>query len=309
MRGMILLASLFVPAVLHARQPPADGAYDDAVARRLVELARATRFELGVQITSYTAVVRERAAVMVRAPLKDRTLFRFEQAARARWSRDGETVGLLLASRAQYPGGESVGSGPLAHFDPTSVRFSFGMMTEDSGDDDGPYHPLAEGSEVHYRYRSGDSLGIRLADGRTIRVIEVRLLPRRASFRHLAGSLWIEPESGALVRAVLRFARRFDLEHDEHVLDPSDREDLARVPGLLKPVEADVELIAIEYSLWNLKHWLPRFIRLEGYGRAGIIRLPFRADITYEIEDVEEAGETAGPGPTPREVVAGWAPG
>src|SRR5690606_33485242 len=129
------------------------------------------------------------------------------------------------------------------------------------------------------------------------------------SLRLLAGSLGIHPESGALVRAVLRFARRFDLEHDEHVLDPSDREDLAKVPGLLKPVEADVELIAIEYSLWNLKHWLPRFIRLEGYGRAGIIRLPFRADITYEIEDVEEAGETAGPGPTPREVVAGWAPG
>src|SRR5690606_26058871 len=129
------------------------------------------------------------------------------------------------------------------------------------------------------------------------------------SLRLLAGSLGIHPESGALVRAVLRFARRFDLEHDEHVLDPSDREDLAKVPGLLKPVEADVELIAIEYSLWNLKHWLPRFIRLEGYGRAGVIRLPFRAEISYEIEDVEEAGDAAGPEPTPREVVAGWAPG
>src|SRR5690606_15153655 len=145
MRGMILLASLFVPAMLHARQPPSGGAYDDAVARRLVQLARATRFEPGAQITSYTAVVRERAAVMVRAPLKDRTLFRLEQAARVRWSRDGETVALLLASLAQYPGGKRVGPGPVAYFDPTSDRFSFGMMREDSGDDDDPYHPLAEG--------------------------------------------------------------------------------------------------------------------------------------------------------------------
>jgi len=310
MRGVILLACLFVPAALHAGQLPADDAYDDAVARRLVALARETRFGQSAQIMSYTAVVRERAAVMLRAPLKDRTLFRFEQATRVRWSRFGETVALVLASKAQYPGGEAVGPGPLVYFDPAADRLAFGVPGDASAEpeDDEPFHPLADGSEAHYRYRSGDTLTIRLADGRTVRVVEVQLIPRGASFRYLAGSLWIEPESGAVARAVLRLARRFDHEHDEDVLEPSDREELAKVPALLKPIEADIELIAIEYSLWNLEHWMPRFIRLEGYGRAGIFRLPFHAEITYEIEDVEEVDDATGPEPAPSEVVAEWAP-
>ena len=57
----------------------------------------------------------------------------------------------------------------------------------------------------------------------------------------ITGSLWIEPESGALVRAVYRLADTFDAFRDVPDLREEEDDDLKYVPGMFKPWTADVQ--------------------------------------------------------------------
>jgi hypothetical protein len=236
-------------------------------------------------------------------PVKDRLLYRSETAARVRWSRDGESVALMLAGREQDPEGVSAETHPGPIFDPTSDRLYFGHTWHQEWF----AHPLADGSEELYRYRSGDTLVVRLPDGRAVRAIAVSVSPRRPSFRYLSSILWIEPASGALVRAVFRPARRLDVERDS-LVGEDGRDGLRRVPGVFKPMEFDIESVVIEYSLWSMKHWLPRSMRLDGSVRAGVLRLAFSAETSYDIETLAEEGDSSRPEPTAAEVIAGWNP-
>src|SRR5690606_34577168 len=98
---------------------------------------------------------------------------------------------------------------PYFLFDPSDNRFLPGSDPE--YDRDGLRHPLAPGSEAHYRFESGDTTLITLPDGRSVRLLELRLTPRRPDPRIVAGSLWIEAESYAVVQGVFRLSRAFDL--------------------------------------------------------------------------------------------------
>jgi hypothetical protein len=298
---LLVLASSFAgPQAARAQSGGAD-AYADPVARQLVERARAARAELGASVTSYTAVVRQRHAVLFRMPLKDRMLHRSETAARVRWSRDGETVALMLAGREQHPGGVEPDRSPGTIFDPTSDRLYFGTA---GADQTWIAHPLAAGSEAHYRFHSGDTLQLTLAEGRRIRAIALMVVPREPSFRYISSTLWIEPESGAPVRAVFRPSRRLDLERDD-LLDADEQRDLSRVPGVFKPIEADIESVVLEYSLWRMRHWLPRITRVEGTTRVGMMRLAFHGETSYEILDVQDESDAVAE-PSVAEVIASW---
>lgn len=295
-RLLFLLVLVSSPAA--AQQPPSVTPRDtfaDPGARQLLERARGFRDEADSSIVSYTAVVRSRVAAGLRAALKDRTLFREEAASRVRWSRTDRTLVQPLAFRQQTPKGVEVpesASGVAIDdlFDPTQDRIYFGLGRRDSthhhDDDDDIWveHPLVEGAERFYRYQSGDTLTIRLQDGRVLRSIELRTLPRERSAHTVTGSLWIDPSTGAVAQAVYRLSRPMDLERDTNIFDEDD--DIERVPGLLRPFEFDLSLVVVEYSLWNFEHWMPRFMRLEGYIRAGFIRAPGALEMSYEIEDV-----------------------
>src|SRR5690606_9841154 len=78
-------------------------------------------------------------------------------------------------------------------------------------------HPLAEGGEAHYRFASGDTTVIRLPDGRTVRLRELRILPRRRDPQLIRGSFWLDAETHAVVQAYFRLARAFDADQ------PSER--------------------------------------------------------------------------------------
>src|SRR5690606_31772152 len=152
--------------------------------------------------------------------------------------------------------------------------FGFGSsrrdrLGDDRGDNDDYWieHPLGTVAERHYRYQSGDTMTIRLQDGRAVRVIELRVIPRRNDPHTLRGMLWIDAGSGALVQAAFRLARTVDIIRDLNALDEDDRDAMRYVPGFLKPFEFDVTLMTVEYSLWDLRHWLPRTMRFEGYAR------------------------------------------
>ena len=101
-------------------------------------------------------------------------------------------------------------------------------------------HPLSPPGERNYRFRTGDSTAIRLPDGRTIRLHELEFIPRRRDPHLIAGSFWIEAESHAIVQAVFRLAREFDLMRD------ADEDD--QPPGWLPAVSMDMSHMAVDYG-------------------------------------------------------------
>jgi hypothetical protein len=321
-------------------------AFADPGAAALFGRARVARARTDESIRSYTAVVRSRIAAAMRMPLKDRTMFRQETAARVRWSRDAEHVVQLMAARIQHPGGIEVptglsGLGVDELFDPSEDRMYFGMggnrrrdadstsaegsvqdtvlhpdddADDDSDDDDDDdiafwiEHPLGDAAERHYRFASGDTLTIRLHDGRMVRTIELVVTPRRDDPHTVRGTLWIDAASGALVQAAFRLARTVNMLRDFEFSDRDTREDIDRIPGFLKPFEFDISLMTVEYSLWEMGHWLPRSLRGEGIARAGVLKFPASMDVSYEMIDVEvdPAIDVAAETEAARAVAAQW---
>jgi len=223
-------------------------------------------------------------------PLKDRTIYRAESAARVWWSQDGPVVVQALAAREETPVGVSPPeeiTGLLDNvFDPAGDRIYFGFAGDDDDDDPDEFwveHPFAAGSEGFYEFASGDTLNLSFPDGRRLQVAELQVIPREASIHLLTGSFWIEPESGALVRGVYRLAKEIDVELDLMV---GEDEGELPIPGIFKPMTFTISLITVEYALWDFKYWLPRSMRFEGQARAGILKAPGALDVSYRIEDV-----------------------
>lgn len=269
------------------------GAFLDSGAADLLNRARAARLATDRSLLSYTAIVRSRAAGALRMPLKDRTLFRQEAAVRARWSRDAETVVQLIGGRSQSPGGvtpmSGLGFGVAGLFDPADDRLSFGLpLMSDSArgsDDFWIEHPLGQSAERYYRYRSGDTVTIRLQEGRDIRVTELHMIPRRSDPHTVRGILWVDMDSGAVVQGAFRLARTVDILRDTDALDEEDTAVIGRLP-FLTPMEFDISLLTVEYALWDMHHWLPRTVRLEGMARTGVLRFSLAADVSYRMLDV-----------------------
>ncbi len=310
----LAVGTLFAaPTSAFAQRPdrgdPAES-YRDPVARRLHEAAMLERERVDDTVLRYTAVVRQRLGAGLRLPLKDRTIYRSEAAHRVWWDRDGENLIQLLAYREQTPGGinrEDIDLGRFdIAFDPMDDRLFFGLSDDDDdigepgGDDFWFEHPLYPEYVDRYFFESGDTIRLSLPDGRTVEAIELKIVPRVADVHRMTGALWIEPERGSLVRAVYRLSDTFDAFRDIPDLQEEEDEDLSMIPGILKPWTADIEMIAVDYSLWNFEVWLPRTMRMEGIVAAGIVKAPLSMDFSYEIESVTtEADAAAGEGDLP----------
>jgi len=288
---------LLVLALL-ALQTPADSAstYLDPGARDLVRRARARRIAATAAITSYHAVVHERISLGLRALRRDRVFYRRDLAGRIAWHRDGPDSITMLGAREAIPVVFSKvtlpedlrSDAPDLAFDPAGDRIELGGAGgEHSGHDSTfIYHPLAPGSEAHYRYQSGDTTTITLADGRMVRLAELRVIPRRDEFRLMAGSFWIDLASDEVVRLVFRPARPFDFERD---LDSSDTKDANKhIPGFLKPIRGEVRYVTIEYALWENRWWLPRLLAMDAVATAGtMLSAPLRYEREYSEMEVE----------------------
>lgn len=292
-------------------------AYVDEVAATLHRAASESWRALDASVVRYTALVRQRIGATLRTPLKDRNLYRTESAARVFWDRDHETLIQALGARAHYPGRaedlEMRGAEAILDnftiegaFDPGGDRLIFGMgpVDPDGLDDDDDFriaHPLAPGADSLYRFRSGDTLIVSLPDGRELRAIRLDVLPRSADPRYIAGTLWIEPTEGALVRAAFRLARQFDAMRDVAELREQEAEgDFRFVPGFLKPWTFDMEVMVVDYAYWHFRVWLPRAARFEGVAAAGILKFPVSYDLAYDIETVvleEDLDDLAGAAP------------
>jgi hypothetical protein len=210
----------------------------------------------------------------------------------------------VMGSRAQYPGRERAQEeegwswlDDLAMdepFEPGGDRLLFGLSSEDTQEISNPdsadfwfAHPLGSGADTLYRFQSGDTLTLSLPDGRQLRTVQLDVLPRVADVHRISGTLWIEPESGALVRAVYQLSKELDVVRDIPEVKAEDEAgEFDMVPGILKPWTFTMDLVAIEYSLWDFRVWLPRSMRMEGEVRVGIMKMPIAFDLSYELESV-----------------------
>lgn len=284
--------------------------YGDPGVEAMILRAREARARDVEGIESYEALMRERIYVGLSALRfrRERGLFQQQRAARFRWERDGERAIQWLGARRTVPlveGSEEANReiseeladelatefqpGPLA-FDPWDDRVVFG--------DSWAEHPLSDSAAIHYRYRSGDTLRVTLpGEQGAITMAEVLVEPRRQDVHLLAGSLWFDVETGALVRASYRPARAFDLEIDE----PEDAED---VPGIFKPIRVEIDYITIDYSLHEFRFWLPRRFGIEGEAQIGrLFRVPLTLEWTVGQYMVNEAVSEI---PLAGELPPGW---
>ena len=252
---------------------------------------------------AYRTRVRERIGVGIRALRRDRMLYRREIALRIEWRRDSIAQIDVLGARQAVPAAvpkpelpeDLKGDAGDYAFDPADDRLTigFGNTRRDSTQDsiskhrDVEFrHPLAPGSEAHYRFATGDSSVVVFGDGRTIRLRELRITPRRLDFRLMSGSFWIDEDSHAVVRALIRPARPFDFEQD---LSDEDGKD---IPGFVKPIRVEVRFLTIDYGLWTGRWWLPRLIAMDAVATAGsFLQMPVRYERLYD--EYEVTGDTA----------------
>ncbi len=308
-RTLALALSLIIVAgapehVLAQARPYAPDAFLDPTAGSLFRAAQGNWQSIDSSVVRYTSVIKQRIAAGIRTPLKDRTIFRNESAVRAFWDRDHGAIMQVMGSRAQYPGRERAQEeegwswmDDLAMdepFEPGGDRLLFGLSSEDAQEISDPdesdfwfAHPLGSGADTLYRFQSGDTLTLSLPDGRRLQTVQLDVLPREADVHRISGTLWIEPESGALVRAVYQLSKELDVVRDIPEVKAEDEAgEFDMVPGILKPWTFTMDLVAIEYSLWEFRVWLPRSMRMEGEVKVGIMKMPIAFDLSYELESV-----------------------
>lgn len=295
-----------------ARRPSgiqAEDAFLDPTARTLFQAARAHWQTLDRSVVRYTALVQQRIAAGIRTSLKDRTLYRNETAVRAFWDREHAPLLQVLGVRTETMG-EPDRRDPLwwldeltfdRPFEPGGDQLFFGLggvsrTPGASGREFWVHHPLARGADTLYRYRSGDTLTLSLPDGRRLRAVQLDVLPRVADPQRITGTLWIETESGALVRGVYRLSRTLDVMRDvPAVREQAEGGEFRLVPGFLKPWTLELSVVTIDYSLWQFKVWLPRAMRLEGEVAVGVMRVPVVVDVAYTLESVTTAEDLPQP--------------
>ncbi len=262
-------------------------------------------------IRSYEGLMREQVYVglSLKHFRRERALFEQERVARFRWSADGHNAIEWVGARQAVPvvgadtrrkgsvtaAGEVRGQGggirvevgdslPQELLTDTHLPF----VLDPTGDrlllgEHWALNPLADTATSQYRYFSGDTLRLSIpSEKREIVLYEVRVEPRHADFHLVAGSLWFDASTAALVRATYKPARPFDLSIDE----PKDAKD---VPGLLKPVQAEISFMSVEYGLYDFRYWLPRRFAFHGEVRlGGLVRMPLTAQWTAKDYRINE---------------------
>ena len=291
------MLALLAAAALALQTPTASSAYLDPGARDLVTHARARRLMVDRSVKAYDVTVRERIGVGIRALRRDRMVYRRELAVHVSWRRDtigdirviGAREAIPIALRHEQIPEDLASDAPDLAFDPGNDRVRYAR-----GDSGEVRHPLAPGSEADYRFASGDTTDITFPDGRTLRVYELKVLPRRSDYRLMSGSLWIEGEGYGVVRLLFRPARPFDMATDA---DSGDH-----VPGFIKPIRAEIRYVTIEYAQWSKRWWLPREMAMDGVATVAFAQVPIRFERFYE--DYEVVGDSAPPPepePAPRD--------
>ncbi|MEP7346186.1 MAG: hypothetical protein ABI877_13010 [Gemmatimonadaceae bacterium] len=284
-------------------------AFLDPGARSLLLRARDARMKQDTSLLSYDASAYQRLSVGMgfRAFGKERLLFRTENASRVQWSRRAGTHVDLKGKRAIFPmmdadDGDINGDdfSPVPYYPGREALWIGSGIAKSEVDEREMIHPIALGAEAYYRYALGDSVRYTLPDGKVIRLVELRIAPRRPEWRLSVGSFWFDDATAQLVRAAYRLAVPMNIWQvaDEEIKrdaaetrargetpDPDD--EVPRwVKGFMSPMEANLEGVTIEYGLYGGRFWLPRTQYAEGWARASFMRIPFKIEESFKYAEV-----------------------
>lgn len=279
----LLVATAFQ---LQAGAPPPDS-YADSATRALVTAARAARERNERLVTAYTVTASQRLGIGLTALRRDRMLYRRELVVQIHWRRDsvstveviGAREGVPIATRGDQVPASLRGDVDDMIVDPASDYLRITGLAGD--DDEGFLHPLRDGAEADYRYAIGDRTVIGLPSGQQVRLVALDVIPRRADWRLMSGTLWFDEDTYGLVRLAFRPARPFELQRD---LGEDERED---VPGWIN-ARGEVKFITLEYALHDNRWWMPRHVAIDATGSAGSwLNVPFRIERTYRDYEIE----------------------
>ena len=275
------------------RVVPAD-TYPDTATASLVARLRAARDRNERLVTAYTATVKQRIGFGLRAFSRDRMLYRQELVARIDWKRDAPSTVTMVGAREGIPVAQRGDQIPDDLDDEASslvINPAQDYLRLIEGDKDGFAYPLAEGREQDYRFEAGDTTTILLPTGQRIRLLSIRAIPRRSDWHLISGTFWFDADSYGLVRAVFRPARPYEFRRDA---DPEDQKD---VPGWVNAT-AEVKVISLEYGLYELRWWMPRYVAIEATATMGSsFTFPLRIEREYDDYEVE-GGTPPAPGST-----------
>ncbi|HEY9228776.1 MAG TPA: hypothetical protein VIP11_19140 [Gemmatimonadaceae bacterium] len=269
----------------------------------LVARARAARVQQDSMLASYRAVLRQRmsmsigvAAGLGLGPIgRDRLAGRMESVARIGWDHRYGAWGEILAARAVVPiiGIEK----PEPSYDDGSLvlpyypgRDRLWPMSElrDAIHDHGDWiaHPLYAGADSLYDFSIGASMTIRLPDQHTIDLREIQVRPRRPASKLIVGSLWVDVETGNLVRVAYRPSVPMDLwPFFESEIGRKDRDKVKK----FGPFTGLVREVVVDHGLYQGRFWLPRTRIASAEGSAKGAHVTVSIEQTFQYEDVTAA--------------------
>jgi hypothetical protein len=324
-------------------------AFADPDARTLLARARAARVTQDSALRAYDAKSFQRVslAVGVRRLGPERQLVRHEMAARVRWSRGtglwveptGRRTGFSLGGATL----DLTANTPIPYFPGRETLWlPFGALGEAARaevNENDLIHPLAAGAEAYYRYATGDSVSIRLPDGRAVALRELRVTARRPDWRAFVGSFWFDAERGALVRAAYRPSAAVDIwqsigesqrrelqewearaRSDTGAAARQARTEAARVRremggigaalgrAAISPLRAEVAAVTVEYGLHEGRFWLPRLHVAEGEAQGAFVRLPVKVEERFQYASVNVANAADSLSPVTTPAALGLAP-
>ena len=281
-------------------------AFRDEHTRELVTRARLARLRQDSALTSYDANVRQRmtAKMEIGKLGPERVMYRQESAFRVQWSLavgarvelTGARVGIPMApahaeSASVARNLTNSGMTPIPYF-PGQESMSLGMATVRAEvDDRGAVQPIAEGAEAYYSYALGDSMTWTLPGGRVVRLRELVVRPRAATWNTVVGSLWFDVESAQLVRAAYRLAVPRDVwaNIDQQQRDRGTRENpllMKLMKAIVSPFRVEISAVVVEYGLYDGRFWLPRSRSLQGSQQVSFARMPIEFEQAFSYSSI-----------------------
>jgi hypothetical protein len=287
-------------------------AFRDPGARALLHKAREARMRQDSALLAYDATAYQRisAGLGFRAFGRDRLLFRSENVARVRWSRDNGAWVDMKGARAVVPMVKDADTdmepeemAPIPYYPGREALWIGNGVAKAEVDPEDMIHPLAVGSEAYYRFSTGDSISFKLSDGKVIALRELRIEPRRPNWRLSVGSFWFDISTGQLVRAAYRMSVEMNIWQvvdEEAALDDDDDKPPAAVKAILSPMRANLEGVTIDYGLYGGRFWLPRSQAAEGSAQVAFMRVPFKMEESFKYASVNGTDSLPKIPPTPK---------
>ncbi len=268
-------------------------AYANARTKQLVSAARVARLAQDSSIIRYDAISRNRISVYLRAADfgRDHLISREDKVARVQWERGiGARINLIGARQfLPFQGSEEAADDlndqpPIPYYPGREpLILGAGIAKADMGDKDDVVHPLVNGAEAYYRYQLGDSINLRIGEGRAIRLIELQIRPRLPLWNLVVGSIWLDAESMQVVRAAYKLATPISIAS----LDvQGGGAAMFLTKALLNPIKGSIDGVTAEYGLHNGRFWLPATEVLEGSGQMSFMHMRLKVEQSYTYTDV-----------------------